>query len=152
MTIRRALGSDAKKLYELEKKLFSKENFPLSYGSLRYHVKNNMLYLFEIDGGVAGYVLVLVKRRDAKLYSIGVDKTHRGKKIANKLLESVFKELATLGFKSILLEVRIDNEKAISLYKKSGFKTKKTIKEFYGDGCDAYLMQMDIKNKREELM
>ncbi|MDQ1245631.1 MAG: hypothetical protein QG565_1972 [Campylobacterota bacterium] len=150
--IKKASDCDIKRLCELEKKLFSKENFPLSYGSFRYHVKNNMLYLFEIDGSVAGYVLVLVKRRDAKLYSIGVDKTHRGKKIANELLSFVTKELSLMGFEKLLLEVRIDNDKAISLYKKSGFKIKKTIKEFYGDGCDAYLMQMDIKDKREELM
>jgi ribosomal-protein-alanine N-acetyltransferase len=143
--IKKALDCDVKRLYELEKKLFSKENFPLSYGSLRYHVKNNMLYLFEIEGSVAGYVLVLVKQRDAKLYSIGVDKTHRGKKIANELLSFTTKELSSMGFKKLLLEVRVDNEKAISLYKKSGFEIKKTIKEFYGDGCDAYLMQMDIK-------
>lgn len=145
MMIKKASHSDVKRLCELEKKLFSKENFPLSYGSLRYHVKNNMLYLFEMEGSVAGYVLVLVKRRDAKLYSIGVDKTHRGKKIANELLSFATKELSLMGFEKLLLEVRIDNEKAISLYKKSGFEIKKTIKEFYGDGCDAYLMQMDIK-------
>lgn len=145
MMIKKASKEDVKRLYELEKKLFSKENFPLSYGSLRYHVKNNMLYLFEVEGSVAGYVLVLIKRRDAKLYSIGVDKTHRGKKIANGLLSYVTKELSLMGFTKFLLEVRIDNEGAISLYKKSGFKIIKTIKEFYGDGCDAYLMQMDIK-------
>lgn len=144
MTIRKAQSSDVKKLYELERKLFSKENFPLSQGSLRYHAKNSMLYLFEIESGVVGYVLVLIKRRDAKLYSIGVDKTHRGKKIANSLLSFVIKELSKLGFKKFLLEVRTDNDRAISLYKKSGFEIKKSIKEFYGDGCDAYLMQMDI--------
>ncbi len=82
MTIRRALGSDVKKLYELEKKLFSKENFPLSQSSIRYHIKNNLLYLSESDGNIVGYILVLIKRKNAKLYSIGVDETHRGKKIA----------------------------------------------------------------------
>lgn len=145
MRIRRALGSDAKKLYELEKRLFSKDNFPLSQGSIMYHLKNNLLYLSELDGNIVGYVLVLIKRKSAKLYSIGVDETHRGKKIANELLESVFKELATLGFENILLEVRVDNYGAISLYKKRGFEIKKILKEFYGDGCNAYLMQLDIK-------
>ncbi|MDO9265924.1 MAG: ribosomal protein S18-alanine N-acetyltransferase [Sulfurimonas sp.] len=145
MTIRRALGSDAKKLYELEKKLFSEDNFPLSQGSIRYHLKSNLLYLSELQGNIAGYVLVLIKRKNAKLYSIGVDETHRGKKIANELLESVFKELATLGFENILLEVRVDNYGAISLYKKRGFEIKKILKEFYGDGCNAYLMELNFR-------
>ena len=103
-----------------------------------------MFYLSEIESGVVGYILVLIKRRDAKLYSIGVDKTHRGKRIANSLLSFATSELLELGFKKILLEVRTDNHGAILLYKKSGFKTIKTIKGFYGDGCDAYLMQMNL--------
>jgi ribosomal-protein-alanine N-acetyltransferase len=144
MTIRRALGSDVKKLYELEKKLFSKENFPLSQSSIRYHIKNNLLYLSELDENIVGYVLVLIKRKSAKLYSIGVDETHRGKKIAKKLLEFIFKELASLGFENLLLEVRVDNDGAISLYKKTGFKIKKILKEFYGDGCNAYLMELNM--------
>lgn len=144
MTIRRALESDVKKLYELEKKLFSKENFPLSQGSIRYHIKNNLLYLSESDGNIVGYILVLIKRKNAKLYSIGVDETHRGKKIAKKLLEFIFKELASLGFENLLLEVRVDNDGAISLYKKTGFEIKKILKEFYGDGCNAYLMELNM--------
>ncbi len=144
MIVRRALGSDAKKLYELEKKLFSKDNFPLSQSSIRYHIKNNLLYLAESDGNIVGYILVLIKRKNAKLYSIGVDETHRGKKIAKKLLEFIFKELASLGFENLLLEVRVDNDGAISLYKKTGFKIKKILKEFYGDGCNAYLMGLDM--------
>lgn len=145
MTIRKAMPSDAALLYELEKKLFSSENYPLSRGSLAYHIRNNLLYVAEVDNNLAGYVLVLIKRINAKLYSIGVSEDYRGRKIAKELLALTAKELISLSFKRLLLEVRVDNVAAISLYKKIGFSVVKTVKSFYLDGCDAYLMEADIK-------
>lgn len=144
MIIRKAEQKDAASLYALEQKLFSAENFPLSRGSFSYHIRNNLLFVAEIDNNIVGYVLVLIKRINAKLYSIGVIEPYRGRKIAKKLLELVSKELVYLGFKRLLLEVRIDNSTAISLYKKLGFNVVKNLKAFYLDGCDAYLMELDI--------
>jgi ribosomal-protein-alanine N-acetyltransferase len=143
MIIRKADSRDVAKLYALEKELFAVENFPLSKGSFAYHVRNNMLYLAEVDGNLAGYVLVLIKRNNAKLYSLGVGEAYRGKKIAESLLEQTSKKLMVLGFKRALLEVRIDNEVAIALYKRAGFSVVKRLKAFYRDGCDAYLMEMN---------
>lgn len=147
MITRKAKSSDVASLYTLEKELFSHENFPLSRGSFSYHVTNNMLYLAEIDGKIVGYILVLIKRITPKLYSIGVKESYRGKKISQKLLEIISKELIALDFKGLVLEVRTDNEIAIALYKKMGFKIVKTIKAFYRDGCNAYLMELEYINK-----
>lgn len=144
MIIRKANTSDVSKLYALEKEIFTAENFPLSRDSFYYHVKNNLLYIAEIDGNIAAYTLVLVKRRDAKLYSIGVSHSYRGKNIALKLLQTIMHELFLMGFKQILLEVRIDNKVAIALYKKLGFHINRTLKEFYLDKCNAYLMSLQI--------
>ncbi|MDD5372570.1 MAG: ribosomal protein S18-alanine N-acetyltransferase [Sulfurimonas sp.] len=143
MTIRKAEQKDVASLYALEQKLFSAENFPLSKGSFAYHIRNNLLFVAEIDNNIVGYVLVLVKRTNAKLYSIGVIESHRGRKIAKRLLESAINESVSLGFRRLLLEVRTDNSTAISLYKKLGFNIIKNLKAFYLDGCDAYLMELD---------
>lgn len=142
MKIRKAKQSDISSLFALEKELFCSENYPLSRGSFAYHIKNSLLYVAEIEGSLAGYILVLVKRKDAKLYSLGVSKTYRNRKISQKLLITAFKELLAFGFKRVLLEVRTDNEAAIALYKKMGFVELKKLKAFYKDGCDAYLMEL----------
>ncbi|QOY52991.1 ribosomal protein S18-alanine N-acetyltransferase [Candidatus Sulfurimonas baltica] len=147
MIIRKARLCDVSKLYALEGELFSEENFPLSRSSFAYHVRNNMLYLAEVNGSIAGYVLVLIKRTNAKLYSIGVSEAYRGKKIAEKLLELVSKELISLGFKKTTLEVRTDNKIAIALYERVGFNIKKRLEAFYLDGCDAYLMELEYGDK-----
>lgn len=143
MTVRRAESCDVSKLYALEQKLFSIENYPLSRGSIAYHVRNNLLYIAEIDGDIAGYILVLIKRKNAKLYSIGISEAYRGKKIAQKLLGFISDEILSLGFIGLLLEVRTDNEAAIALYEKVGFNVVKRLKAFYRDGCDAYLMELN---------
>ena len=147
MIIRKAQRSDLSLLYALERELFSDANYPLSRGSLAYHIKNNMLYVAQIDCNIAGYVLVLIKRKKAKLYSIGVGRDHRNKKISEMLLNRAIAELALLGFGTLLLEVRTDNKAAIGLYKKIGFNEIKTLKAFYKDGCDAYLMELKYANE-----
>ncbi|WP_415396391.1 ribosomal protein S18-alanine N-acetyltransferase [Sulfurimonas sp. CS5] len=147
MIIRKSGPADVASLYKLEQELFSIENFPLSKSSFTYHLRNNLLYIAEVDGNIAGYVLVLIKRVNAKLYSIGVDEAYRGKKIAQMLLEKISKELISLEFKRLVLEVRVDNEAAISLYKKLGFSVIKRLKSFYRDGCDAYFMEYEYAGK-----
>ncbi len=146
MILRKAKNSDLSALCALEKELFLPHNYPLSRGSFAYHIKNSLLYVAEIDGTMAGYILVLIKRKDAKLYSLGVSKVYRNRKISQELLRIIFQELLTLGFKRVLLEVRTDNEAAIALYKKMGFSELKKIKAFYRDGCDAYLMELRYAN------
>ncbi|MBU1216729.1 ribosomal protein S18-alanine N-acetyltransferase [bacterium] len=147
MIIRRALPSDVSKLFALEQELFTAENFPLSRGSFSYHVKNNLLYVAEIDGKIAGYILALVKRTKAKVYSIGVSHAFRGKKIASKLLKIIMTELNSMNFKQIVLEVRTDNKAAIALYLNFGFEIKKTVPFFYRDGRDAYIMEFGNTGK-----
>ncbi len=142
MIIRKAERGDVSKLFALENELFQSENFPLSRRAFAYHLRHNLIIVCEIDGDIVGYALVLIRRKNAKLYSIGVNKAYRGKKISQNLLKEIFDKVITLGFKILTLEVRVDNDIAISLYKHSGFEVKKVLKDFYLDGCDAYLMEM----------
>ncbi|MDD3835093.1 MAG: ribosomal protein S18-alanine N-acetyltransferase [Sulfurimonas sp.] len=148
MTLREANTSDVTALYGLERELFSSENYPLSKGSFYYHAKNSLMLLAEVDGVIAGYILVLIKRRDAKLYSIGVKNSFRGQGISQALLELASKHLKLLGFKKFVLEVRVDNTIAIALYEKNGFFIIKSLKAFYKDGCDAYLMELNYGSEK----
>jgi ribosomal-protein-alanine N-acetyltransferase len=150
MTVRKALPSDVRKLYLLEQELFGAENFPLSRQSLYYHVRYNLLYLVQTqEGEIAGYALALVRRKHAKIYSLGVAQNFRGSKIALKLMERLMAELEALAFTRSVLEVRTDNKGALSLYARLGFSVTKRLTAFYRDGCDAYLMEAE--NVREEL-
>lgn len=143
MTIKKADIKDINELYKLELSLFKKENFPLSKSSLRYHIKNNLIYVARVQSDIVGYILVLVKRKVAKIYSLGIKKEHRGKKIAQLLIKEALTQLQEMKFLKTVLEVRVDNSDAIALYENFGFKTVKKLNSFYLDGCDAYLMGID---------
>lgn len=143
MILRTALPKDVSRLSLLEKEIFQEENFPLSYASFAYHIKNNLLIVAETDGKIAGYILALIKRKKAKIYSIGVALAYRGEKVSLKLFQKVLLRLKALGFTQIVLEVRVDNFRAIELYKKFDFEVIKKIKSFYRDGCDALIMERE---------
>ena len=53
---------------------------------------------------------------------MGVIKSFRGKGVGEKLLLATINHAGKIGIKRINLEVRSDNENAIGLYKKLGFK------------------------------
>lgn len=67
---------------------------------------------------------------------IGVIEEYRNKGIGSKLMEY-------LKDKNISLEVDVENEYAIKLYEKYGFK-KVSIRKNYYNGHDAYLMIKEV--------
>ncbi|WP_416768784.1 GNAT family N-acetyltransferase [Sulfurimonas sp. ST-25] len=142
MTLRAAAAADAAALEQLERTLFSAENYPLSRRAFYYHIRHSLLLIAQTDSGeTAGYVLALLRRREPKLYSLGIAPAYRKMGIASLLMERMLSELDTRGFMHCMLEVRCDNNPAIDLYRRFGFEIVKTIKVFYKDGCDAYLMR-----------
>ena len=142
LTIRPAVAADAAALDALERAVFSAENYPLSRRSFYYHIRRNLLLVAENeDGTVKGYILALIRQRVPRLYSLAVAPDFRNRGIASMLLEQMLNALEARGFEHVTLEVRSDSDAAIALYRRVGFETVKTLKGFYRDGCDAYLMR-----------
>ena len=57
-----------------------------------------------------------------------------------KLMEKTFDFKTQNQLSNYFLEVREDNQKAIKLYQKFGFKTKSVREEYYSDGTNALVM------------
>jgi len=143
MIYRSATLEDATLLSKLEAQLFSAENYPISRRMFRYHIQQNrILVALDDTKEIIGYALVLLRKRWAKLYSLGVLKKHRGEGIASALLAQLSEELKMQGYERILLEVRVDNPNAIALYERHGFKETRRTPGFYKDGCDALIMEL----------
>ena len=144
MRITQAKKEDAKELFALEKQLFSKENFPISLRMFRYHLMRNICLVAKEGEKIVGYILLLKRKRWLKLYSLGVAREFRGKKIGVQLLEFALHYASAQSYGKVLLEVRRDNEGAIALYQSFGFSVLQTSLGFYGDGCDALIMQKKL--------
>ncbi len=70
------------------------------------------------------------KNKTAFLTNINVSSTYAGKGIVKEMLRRMNAILINKGFKSVSLEVYKDNQKAIHLYQKVGFKVQDSSRDF----------------------
>lgn len=75
-----------------------------------------------------------------ELSYIEVLEEYRNNRIGSKLLEKLIEIGLEKGIDNITLEVNVNNEYAIKLYKKYGFEVVAMRKNYY-DGVDGYLME-----------
>ena len=90
---------------------------------------------------VAGYVGMYVSFGEGEITNVAVEEAVRGHGIGELLIAGVQKEAHSRGICRIVLEVRVSNAPAISLYKKKGFRILGTRRGFYElPREDAYIM------------
>lgn len=131
-----ASQNDLNALMQIEQNVFFNDSFALSKQSMRYHLKNSIIYYIKIDEKIAGYILWLKRKTHYRLYSLAIDSSYQNQGLASQLLEYSFKHLKNKYFS---LEVKERNEKAIKLYEKYGFKISKKLPSYYDD-CDGLKM------------
>ncbi|MCP8304787.1 MAG: ribosomal protein S18-alanine N-acetyltransferase [archaeon] len=130
-------------------------SLPEHYSSYFFEATLNELpeafLVVEKDRMVVGYIMcrieygmsVLYKFRIARkghIISFAMLEQHRRKGLGRNLVEEALQALKDKGCSEIFLEVRISNSSAIGLYKKLGFKIVSTIRWYYRDEEDAYMM------------
>lgn len=82
-------------------------------------------HLARTDGGrgaVAGFLLSRIAADEAEILTVAVDPDRRGHGLAGELLQRHLGRLAAFGIARIFLEVGEDNEPALRLYDKAGFR------------------------------
>ena len=138
-TIRKALRSDVAALLALESIAFrsdrlSRRSFRRAIGSASAVLRVGMT-----NRHLAGYHMTLFRANAgaARLYSIAVDPGHRGQGLAALLLSDAERQSALRGRRSLRLEVREDNESAIRLYERLGFRRIGVRSGYYADGATA---------------
>ncbi len=101
-------------------------------------------FCFQIstaEGQMTGFLCALVgDDQIAHITTIGVAPEHRRRGLAERLLKQLEDALVVRGISSIVLEVRVGNAAAQSLYRSCGFITTQRIPLYYNDGEDGYLM------------
>ena len=133
--IRTANYNDLDKINELGMILSPK--FLSTYNLREYLNNKKYIILVNENVDVNAFLLVYDNIDNYEIEVIVVDPNDRGKGIANSLLNYL---LNNYNKKDIMLEVAVNNESAINLYKKNNFKVINTRKKYY-DGIDAYVMK-----------
>lgn len=132
--------SDVENVFEIEKTFFDVTEKNSILGAL----KSDTLYYFVLknENEVVGFLECSIVLDEAELYEIAIKSEFQGKGFSNYLMHFFIDFCKDKNVKTIFLEVNTINSKAISLYKKFGFKEYSVRKNYYGNS-DAILMRYD---------
>ncbi len=105
----------------------------------------------EEDGEVVGYIMCRIETglsgfglrglmKKGHIVSVAVLPQYRRKGTGEALVAKAIENMQQYNAKQCFLEVRLTNTPAVDLYKKLGFQVTRTIRSYYSDGEDAYMM------------
>lgn len=138
-SIRPATLADLKSLVLLEERCFTHDR--LSRRSFHYLLSraSATMLVAEVSGTLYGYVTVLYHTGTslARLYSLAVDPEHRGLGIASQLLDAAEQDAVAHDCAYLRLEVRRDNQDAIRLYQRRGYRELGVYPHYYEDHMEA---------------
>jgi ribosomal-protein-alanine N-acetyltransferase len=112
-------------------------------------------YVAEKDHEILGYIMCRIEvglsnlglsglMKKGHVVSVAVLPDYRRHGIGEALVTQAMQGMRQYGAKQCYLEVRITNESAVGLYKKLSFETTRTIRGYYSDGEDAYVMSKKL--------
>jgi ribosomal-protein-alanine N-acetyltransferase len=142
MHIRRANAQDLPAILQIEKKSFGRDAWDLELFLDYLRRPGRSVFLVAIvERKVVGYALAYHSRIRAELHSIAVRPAARGRGVAKALLGRTLAALLRKGFATVSLNVRLENEAAIRLYRKLGFERVRRVNGYYEDGAPAWRMR-----------
>ena len=136
---------DLNKIYDLEIESYE---FPWTKEILR----DCILYKYDsfavfFNNNLVGYIIAKITYPETHILNLTVKKNFRKKGIGKSLIELIISEARLRNSENIILEVRVDNIQAQSLYKKLNFEIIGTRKDYYESENgreDAYVLKLDL--------
>lgn len=148
MMIRKMTPEDIKQVAQIEAESFS---MPWSETSFLESIKrDDTIFLVaeskeDADATILGYIGMYVAFEEGEITNVAVGAMHRGHGIGQSLVEAMIDAAKAKGLERIVLEVRVSNAHAISLYKRNEFTNLGIRKKFYERPVeDAMIMACEI--------
>lgn len=147
IVMRKATEADLELVMQIERASFGSTAWPEE--SMRLELSPNpdrhYLIAFDDQDAVAYCGLNVVPNAHSDIMTIAVMPSHRGKGLAKLLLQKMIDTAKALGAGEMFLEVRVDNDVAIGLYKKFGFVQIDTRRGYYQpENTDAAIMKLNL--------
>ena len=145
ITYRSANAQDIPVMVSLDKQLFPYS--PWSTGQYREEISaptRHFIVALDDAQNIIGYAGVFAPGGTAAdILTVGVVPEHRGQGIAKALMTLLTEWSKTQGSNAMMLEVKIDNLEAISLYESLGYMKLNIRKDYFGSGLDALVMRKE---------
>ena len=142
----------SREMASLHSSFFENSKNYLSQKSMYHYLKEDKTHVFCNKISLA---IIQVSGLEADLITIGVDPNNQRKGIGSRLLKLVSLYLKDLKVNNLFLEVACNNEAAIKIYTKFGFKACGIRKNYYpkynGIESDASVMVSNVSRKNGKL-
>ena len=133
---------DIEPVLDLEHELFAEDAWSpaLFWSELAQHESRH--YVVVVDGDdLIGYGGVAVYDGEAYVQTVGIVRSRWGAGLGTILVGSLLAEAEQRGARTVVLEVRADNERAHRLYQRFGFTVIGVRRGYYQpSGADAHVM------------
>jgi len=149
-TVRKAQPEDLPHVMQINLKTLP-ENYPEYFFRQLYERYSEAFLVAETNGKIVGYIMCRMESgvssfglrwvKKGHIVSVAVLPPYRRQGVATQLLSHAVEAMANkYDAKEVILEVRVTNTPAISLYRKFGFTKIRDLRAYYRDGEDALLM------------
>jgi ribosomal-protein-alanine N-acetyltransferase len=143
-SVRRLRSSDLDQILEIEHLSFDKDAYDRNLFAEFLHKCGDLFLVVERGRKVCGYMVTCVRGEGAsgraELVSVAVNPAARGKGAASLLMDSTLRRLRLRGIGRFGLMVKVTNSEARAFYEKYGFRKVRTVRGYYEDGSDGWLM------------
>src|SRR5215467_12229901 len=150
--IRHAIREDFKILLEIDVASFPR-GVAYDANELAYFINRDgsETIVLEEDGSIVAFLIMELhrNRRSATIVTLDVRESVRRKGYGSRLLLRAEEILRDYGIEFYDLQVDVSNRKAILFYKKHGFNIARTLRNYYANGNDAYLMVKQLYVDKE---
>lgn len=138
--IRNAEMSDIERVVEIANSSLT-EYYTTNLMMDLYHSWREAFMVYTLNDRIVGFIAGgKFSRTEARILLLAVDRKFRQMGIGKALMNEFIDLCRMHNIMSIRLEVRTDNAGAIHFYQRYGFSTISTIRAYYSDSSDAFLM------------
>jgi len=145
--VRNAVSADFPTLLKIDKASFP-PGIAYDFVELSYFMrrKGARTLVAEVDGDIVGFLLleIISRRRAATIVTIDIRAERRRNGYGTELLDHSEQLLREAAISRYELQVDTANTSALEFYRKHGFAIVNTLKRYYANGNDAYLMVKEI--------
>jgi len=119
------------------------ENFPATFVVAEENGEVVGYIMCRIETGLSNFGMLGIAKK-GHVISIAVLPEHQRQGIGYALMREAMQSMLLYKARECYLEVRVSNTSAVNLYKKMDFKITRTIRGYYANGEDAYVMSRKL--------
>jgi ribosomal-protein-alanine N-acetyltransferase len=143
--------NDMDTIVNLERAIFRpSEQYTLGFINWLCRNCTKYSYIAFMGDKPVGYIISCIEGFSrGHVISVGVLGEYRRRGIGSELMRRSICSMVNDGADYVILEVRVSNTPAITLYRKLGFEVRDLLRAYYSDGEDGYLMILNNERFRE---